>query len=89
MKYLVGRTNEWVANPLGPGQISALPIKMFICNTRFIVYFVILTEDDKTMIKKYELFVLLTTASGNELKIFGSVPLLRVETYAIRAGWEQ
>ena len=23
-KYLVGRTNEWVANPLGPGQTSAL-----------------------------------------------------------------
>ena len=26
-KYLVGRTNEWVANPLGPGQTSALQIK--------------------------------------------------------------
>ena len=23
-KYLVGRTNEWVVNPLGPGQTSAL-----------------------------------------------------------------
>ena len=26
-KYLVGRTNEWVANPIGPGQTSALQIK--------------------------------------------------------------
>ena len=26
-KYLVGRTNEWVANPLGPLQTSALQIK--------------------------------------------------------------
>ena len=26
-KYLVGRTYEWVANPLGPGQTSALQIK--------------------------------------------------------------
>ena len=26
-KYLVGRTNEWVANPLGPGQTSVLRIK--------------------------------------------------------------
>ena len=36
-----GRTNEWVANPLGPGQTSAQQINTrstFICNTRFIVY---------------------------------------------------
>ena len=26
-KYWVGRTNEWVANPLGPGQTSELQIK--------------------------------------------------------------
>ena len=26
-KYLVGRTNEWVANPLGLWQTSALQIK--------------------------------------------------------------
>ena len=41
------------------------------------------------MIIKSELFVLLTTAFGNKLKIFGSVPLLRIGTYAIRAGWKQ
>ena len=27
-KYLVGRTNQWVANPPGPGQTSALQIKV-------------------------------------------------------------
>ena len=26
-KVLVGELNEWVANPLGPGQTSALQIK--------------------------------------------------------------
>ena len=26
-KVLVGKLNEWVANPLGPGQTSALQIK--------------------------------------------------------------
>ena len=26
-KVLVGELNEWVANPLGPGQTSALKIK--------------------------------------------------------------
>ena len=26
-KYLFGKTNEWVANPLGPGQTRALQIK--------------------------------------------------------------
>ena len=27
-KVLVGELNEWVANPLGPGQTSALQIKI-------------------------------------------------------------
>ena len=42
-KVLVGEVNEWVANPLGPGQTSALLIRldllirsMFMCNTRYI-----------------------------------------------------
>ena len=37
-KYLVGRTNEWVANPLGLRQTNTLQIKInqvfFILNTR-------------------------------------------------------
>ena len=42
-KVLVGELNEWVANPLGQGQTSALQIRLdllsrstLICNTRLL-----------------------------------------------------
>ena len=47
----LSKSSEWVANPLDPGQTSALQIKIdllgrstFICNTRFIVRIVLILQ---------------------------------------------